>query len=95
MPTLAMFDGLVGATFRAHTGGGDAVDLRLVEATALPPTEARADLPIRKDPFSLVFRAEPAQELSQGIYHVDHPESGSTDMFLVPVGFGEYQAIFN
>ena len=74
---------------------GQTVNLVLAEATALPPATTRTDLGIRQDPFSLIFKSREGIDLPQQTYEVQHESIGPIQMFLVPVGFGECQAIFN
>lgn len=74
---------------------GQSIGLELVEATSLPPATSRTDLGIRQNPFSLIFKSAEGINLPQKAYEVQHETIGSTTMFLVPVGFGEHQAIFN
>ena len=73
---------------------GQQVRLKLVEVSELQPATTRTDLGIRQDPFSLIFKELNESNLQQGMYTVVST-TGSIDLFLVPVGFGEYQAIFN
>jgi hypothetical protein len=40
----------------------------------------------RRQPFSLVFRGPREPWLPQRIYRVEHPEIGSFEAFLVPIG---------
>ena len=91
----AMFDPLVGATFHIVTGDHQTVSVELIESTALTPQTTRDDLPIRADPFSLVFKGDRDMTMAQQIYEVRHPDLGSFELFLVPIGFGEYEAVFN
>jgi len=90
-----MFDPLVGTEFRIATGGLQAVPVELVGSTALTPAATRDDLPIRTDPFSLVFKGSHDLDLEQRIYELEHEDLGSLELFLVPVGFGEYEAVIN
>lgn len=94
LPWLATFEPLVNFPFSVELDGRR-IGLTLVEAQALPPATRRTDLGIRNDPFSLVFRAENSVNLPQNSYEVNNDTLGSTRMFLVPIGFGECQAVFN
>lgn len=40
----------------------------------------------RRQPFSLVFRGPREPWLPQRIYRLEHPELGSFEAFLVPIG---------
>ena len=58
-------------------------------------THARGDM----ERFSLYFRGPAGALLPQRTYHVEHPEMGEMDIFLVPVeqdarGF-RYEAVFS
>jgi hypothetical protein len=91
---------LVTGTFEPHVGetfaatptleGGSPVELTL--ASCDESRHARPDQPA----FSLSFRApeaEPPQP--QQIFTLRHQELGEFDLFLVPVGPHEYQAVIN
>ncbi len=73
---------------------GQVFGLQLVEVGDLPFSGGPADRGVRQNPFSLVFRSAVENQLPQGVYELDHPAMGATKMFLVPVDFGEWQAIF-
>ena len=96
-PKLAMFEALVEEAFEIVVTENQSVKLRLVEAVALKPATTRDDVPIRKDPFSLVFKTiDPdSSVLDQRMYRVNHDSTGPLDLFLVPIGLGEYEAVFN
>jgi hypothetical protein len=68
---------------------GDGLELELVEAT-----ELGAARPGRRAPFSIVFRALDGRTLPQRIYRLEHAELGALELFLVPIGPGEYEAVF-
>ncbi|MGI9518343.1 MAG: DUF6916 family protein [Pirellulaceae bacterium] len=70
------------------------VKMQLTEVEDLPPATRRPDLSIRQEPFSLIFKSDDAS-LEQGTWQVTHAEIETVEMFLVPVGFGEYQVIYN
>lgn len=46
-------------------------------------------------PFSLLFESDHDIHLAQGIYSLVHSEAGSCELFLVPVGPRQLEAIFN
>ena len=94
-PSAALFEPLLGNEFDVHVETDQVSKARLVEVTPLPATAARDDVPLRKDPFSLIFKVTGDAQLEQRMYTVEHETSGALDMFLVPVGFGEYQVIYN
>lgn len=86
------FEPRVGETFTATpTDGGDAVELELESCVESP--HARADHPA----FSLFFRAAApdALPLPQQIFTLANASLGEFDLFLVPVGPQEYEAVIN
>ena len=93
-PVLETFSKCLGDDFEIQLDN-QTINMRLVEATELPPATSRTDLGIRQDPFSLIFKVDDGMQLQQRIYELKHKTIGTTIMFIVPVGFGEYQAIFN
>lgn len=93
--TIADFAPRVGERFSiASADGGRPLDTELVEAT--PVGDARAG---GRVPFSLVFRGPTDVVLPQRIHHVGHPDLGTLDIFLVPIGPDgagmRYEAIFS
>jgi uncharacterized protein DUF6916 len=69
--------------------GSARLDLELVEVTELGATT-----PERRTPFSIVFRGPDRPTLPQRIYRLEHAELGAFELFLVPIGPGEYEAVF-
>ena len=65
-------------------------NLRTFEASG--PTQ-------RQQPFAIEFRGPRDRVLSQGMWHLEHPQLGAHDIFLVPVGPDDagmcYEAVFN
>lgn len=89
-------------TFAEHLGetfgvgdGSDAVDMRLVEATARGSASGEES----RMPFSIVFAGPLEPVLPQRIYRFAHEELGTFELFIVPVGPDEggmrYEAVFN
>jgi hypothetical protein len=77
----------VGTTFlvtgaRYADGSPADVDAELAEVTEHNPDPAGR----HRIPFSVVFHGPLQPVLPQGIYHVEHPELGPLELFLVPVG---------
>ncbi len=87
--SLAQFTPLVGQVFNAQAAEGS-LELRLIEATALSPSGVG-----RHEPFSLMFVSAGDVWLTQGTYALEHAALPELTMFLVPVGPGQYQAVFN
>ncbi len=99
-----MLQDLTSASFEAHRGtvfaipveGGGALELVLDSVRLLEPHPGP-----RAQPFSVYFRGPRAPVLLQRIYQLDHPELGSLDLFLVPIGPDpkgggmNYEAVFN
>ncbi|MCB1909708.1 MAG: hypothetical protein KDH15_20300 [Rhodocyclaceae bacterium] len=94
-PDLASFTALVGQTFRLEVNGDKREQLELTQVKALP---VRAGAP-RSEGFSLLFRAQAGCGLSQGIVHLENPQLGSLELFLVPVAEDQdglfLEAVFN
>jgi hypothetical protein len=84
---LAHFSPWVNTSFRLPITGSEAVELRLIEATA--GRSARS--------FSLIFSG--AKLLPQQMYRFEHEQLGGVDLFMVPIGQDaggfRYQVIFN
>ena len=87
------FEKLIGEEF-SLLSEDQPVRLKLTHVSRLQPATNRADLGIRQDPFSLLFKELTDFQPPQKTYTVES-ESGTVDLFLVRVGFGEYEAIFN
>ena len=67
---------------------------KLVEVARLPPATTRTDIAVRQDPFALLFKEMTDFQPDQKTY-IARTATGTVELFLVPVGFGEYEAIFN
>jgi len=95
LPELAAFAPCVGQAFRLELESGEALELELIEAEALPAAKGAP----RQDPFCLLFRAPAGCNLPQSMYTLAHGQLGAVPMFLVPVGQREdrllLEAIFN
>jgi hypothetical protein len=77
--------------FRGHQGtrfrltgspSGESVEAELADVTGYgsgTPGTFRA-------PFAVVFRGPLRPVLPQGIYHVEHEQLGTLELFLVPIG---------
>jgi hypothetical protein len=89
---------LVTDTFEPHVGerftavptySGDPLELELASCDESP--HARPDHPA----FSLIFDAPSTERREQQIFTLSHAELGEFDLFLVPVGPQQYQAVIN
>jgi hypothetical protein len=84
----------VGDAFRLHVEELATVGIVLIDANALPMAAARPG----RAPFSLLFLGPPVTVYPQRTYKLDHPQLGSFELFLVPVGADtegvRYEAVF-
>jgi hypothetical protein len=91
--TIDDFKDRVGETFTATAGEGQALNLTLTSADGL-----QAGPDAERTPFSLKFRDEAPDHVPQQTVAIQHPEMGSFDLFVVPLGPGpdgmRYEAIF-
>lgn len=102
--TCDTFAPLVGETFNATLPDGTVAGLVLISADLfqLKPFDGRVVGKsgfVRRDPFHLLFRWNGETIFRQGLYPFTHPQLGSFEMLIVPVGPGEtgwlYEAVFN
>ena len=97
--TKAMFDPCLGTTFTIRAFNAEQteqkLEVKLVEATELTPSSTNPKHDLRQDPFSIIFEGPKETLLEQGTYKFEHELLGELEMFLVPVGLGEYEVIFN
>lgn len=89
---LESFLPFVDSGFDCAVGPDHSVRLSLVSATEVSRSA-------RQRQFSVLFRGPGDRFVPQGTYAVSHPEFGSADLFLVPVGVTpegyQYEAFFN
>jgi hypothetical protein len=84
------FEGRVGETFAAApTHSGEPLELVLKSCVESP--HARPDHPA----FSLFFDSPEEAIREQQIFTLRHPDLGEFDLFLVPVGPQQYEAVIN
>ncbi|MCH9646832.1 MAG: hypothetical protein K0U98_01260 [Deltaproteobacteria bacterium] len=76
------FDKYLSQNFRLEAGD-ESLDLHLSEVSAL--SEA-ARVPEGREPFSVIFLGPKNRHLDQQIYTVSHPQLGTLEVFLVPLG---------
>jgi hypothetical protein len=91
----ATFDPCVGTRFRVHVDENVTVALELTHVKELPPIGRAKELKLREEPFCLLFKSSDDVNLEQRLYKFEHEQLGTLDIFIVPVGFGEYEAVFN
>jgi hypothetical protein len=58
-------------------------------------TESGRGTPEGRAPFSILFRGPDAPTLPQRTYRLEHVELGAFELFLVPIGPGQYEAVFS
>jgi hypothetical protein len=96
--TSADFSAHLHSSFRIHADAPGPLEAELIEVAELgtPPSD-QEDAPRRA--FSIILRGPPDIVLPQRIYPVEHPDLGTLDLFLVPVGPDRvgmrYEAIFS
>ena len=84
------FEPHVGSSFTATPSlGGAPIELTLSSCVESP--HARPDHPA----FSLFFAAPDPAPQPQQIFHLEHADLGEFDLFLVPVGAQQYEAVVN
>lgn len=97
--TVSVFAESLGTAFRIHADSNRAVQVELIEATALKFQPVAQGASPTRQPFSVVFRGPFEPTLPQKIYTLEHSELGRFELFLVPVGPDSkgmcYEAIFN
>ena len=89
---------LVTSTFEPHVGEGftatpslEGEPIELTLSSCVESPHARPDHPA----FSLFFEAPDPTPQPQQIFHLEHAELGEFDLFLVPVGPRQYEAVVN
>jgi hypothetical protein len=87
MLTKADFDPFLGTVFQLETAPGESAPLELIEVSGYPPRAMHSGA--SREPFSLLFRGGKDLVASQQIFKLHHPELGSYELFLVPVGNDE------
>jgi hypothetical protein len=98
--TSETFAPYVGDRFEATPREGEPFDAVLSSCEETPygaPDEWRET--VRRVPFSLLFHADPDPGVPQQICAMRHPELGSFELFLVPLGPDErgmrYEAVIS
>ncbi len=91
---VSTFSEHVGGLFRIEIGPEQYAEATLVEAEALNSASRPQDLQSRQ-PFSLLFHLQGDVDLPQQTYPVSNDQFGCVPLFLVPVGPGQMESIFN
>jgi hypothetical protein len=92
---VSIFSEHLGSQFQIAATGNRFVAAELKEAVPLKPIGHGSSASIEREPFSLVFQVDEQIDLPQRIYTVHHDELGELTLFLVPVGPGKLESIFN
>jgi hypothetical protein len=89
---LEDFSGKIGEKFQLRLDSGETAEIELIEAAGTGGN------PLKRPPFSIVFRVPEDAIHEQKIYRLEHAELGEMDLFLVPLGPGEtgmrWEAVF-
>jgi len=91
---VSLFTEYVGDKFRIEVGPDEFAESTLIEAEASKNGAHSNTLPARQ-PFSLLFDVHGGAELPQQSYRLSHDQLGELFLFLVPVGRGQMESIFN
>ncbi|MCG8406611.1 MAG: twin-arginine translocation signal domain-containing protein [Phycisphaerales bacterium] len=91
--TKERFSQQLNSRFRIRdTMSSDAIDVELVRVTEAHSTEA-------VEQFSVEFLGPEKPFFEQRMYRIEHPDMGSFDLFIVPIGQSQdgttYQAVFS
>ena len=78
---ISDFEPLLQETFRADLAG-QTFELMLAEAQSA--SDRRGMLGMRA-PFSLLFQGPPGMAFTQGVFPLTHAQTGTLEIFLVPV----------
>ena len=91
---VSIFAEHVGSQFRIEIDSGRSVAAQLVEASALD-SSGKGSTGSRCTPFSLLFSVNGSADLPQRIYNVSHEALGDIQLFMVPLGGGRMESVFN
>jgi hypothetical protein len=94
--TSETFKPHVGERFELQPEGGDAFDalLESCDETTYGSREQWLKS-IDRVPFSLIFAAPGGDLVPQGTFTVRHEQLGETQIFLVPLAPGKFEAVFS
>lgn len=91
---VSIFAEQVGSQFHVETATGQRIAATLIEADSLG-NRAGGDQPVPLRPFSLLFEVAEDCALPQSTYQVHHEYLGTMALFLVPIGSGKLESVFN
>ena len=85
-------------SFFIHLDQAEKIEVELIQVTELPASSKDPSKHPRRNPFSIVFRGPKDRVLPQKIYQIEHKDTGTLDLFIVPIGPDEegmrYEAVF-
>jgi hypothetical protein len=81
---VSIFTPLVGSQFEIEIDDEDSVSAELVEASGSTGKS-----------FSLLFAVNDGMDLPQRVYRISHEELGDVQLFMVPLGNGRLESVFN
>lgn len=103
--TKASFDPFLSQIFYLQPDNETTLPLELVEISARPrrdnlPSWFEPPVPLRLEPFSIIFRGPATPALPQQLYTLTHDQMGKLEgLFLVPIAADRkgryYEATFN
>lgn len=92
IPSRDYFAEQLDSVFTIFFDGDTGTGARLVEVTELRTQP-------RLESFSLLFLAPPGSPVLQQLFKIEHPQMGTLELGLVPVGSSDdgvrYEAVFN
>lgn len=91
---VSIFAEQLGTQFRIEIEPDHCVGATLMEAEAVT-IRADDETTLAREPFSLLFEVDDGMILPQKIYQVRHETLGELPLFLVPVGEGISESVFN
>lgn len=87
-----MFVETKGSQFKLTAGGGQTVDIELIEISDLKESQYQQS-------FSLLFLLPETYTAEQGLFDIEHEQLGAMQLFLAPVGIDngrlQMEAVFN
>lgn len=90
------FDKVLSENFRLHLDEENSLEVVLSAIDDLKKNLTAKDIEEgRRSPFSLIFTASKPVQLEQGIYKIENENLGCYEIFIVPIGATELEAVFN
>jgi len=91
---VSIFASQIGSVFRLEIGPDQFASATLVDASELSPGGS-GGAESERVPFTLLFEYDRDTVLPQQVYPVTHEQLGELTLFLVPVGPGQMESVFN